>query len=108
MSGALDALEAQVTTCRACPRLVAWREQIARDLLVGLEVEARVEDHDVAPRPRRLQRPRHALDERLGVDEDHGAGAFAAREQAKQQRQLLFIRGVIELLADARRTGRIK
>jgi uracil-DNA glycosylase family 4 len=25
----LEALEAQVTTCRACPRLVAWREEVA-------------------------------------------------------------------------------
>lgn len=31
MSDALDALEAQVTACRACPRLVAWREQVARE-----------------------------------------------------------------------------
>jgi uracil-DNA glycosylase len=28
---ALEALEADVTSCRACPRLVAWREQVARD-----------------------------------------------------------------------------
>ena len=27
--GALAALEAEVTTCRRCPRLVAWREQVA-------------------------------------------------------------------------------
>jgi uracil-DNA glycosylase family 4 len=28
--GALAALEARITTCRACPRLVAWREEVAR------------------------------------------------------------------------------
>jgi uracil-DNA glycosylase family 4 len=28
---ALDALEAEVVACRRCPRLVAWREQVARD-----------------------------------------------------------------------------
>jgi uracil-DNA glycosylase family 4 len=27
----LGALERQITACRACPRLVAWREQVARD-----------------------------------------------------------------------------
>jgi uracil-DNA glycosylase len=27
----LDALEAEVTACRRCPRLVAWREQVARE-----------------------------------------------------------------------------
>lgn len=27
---ALDALHAQLTACRACPRLVAWREEVAR------------------------------------------------------------------------------
>ncbi len=26
----LDALQARVTACRACPRLVAWREEVAR------------------------------------------------------------------------------
>jgi uracil-DNA glycosylase len=28
---ALTVLEAEVTACRACPRLVAWREQVARE-----------------------------------------------------------------------------
>jgi len=28
---ALTALEAEVVACRACPRLVAWREQVARE-----------------------------------------------------------------------------
>ena len=28
---ALEALEADVTTCRRCPRLVAWRERVARE-----------------------------------------------------------------------------
>jgi uracil-DNA glycosylase family 4 len=27
----LAALEAEITTCRRCPRLVAWREEVARD-----------------------------------------------------------------------------
>lgn len=27
----LAALEAEVTACRRCPRLVAWREQVARE-----------------------------------------------------------------------------
>src|SRR5205085_12142031 len=26
----LDALEAEITACRRCPRLVAWREEVAR------------------------------------------------------------------------------
>jgi uracil-DNA glycosylase len=30
-AGVLDALEREITGCRACPRLVAWREQVARD-----------------------------------------------------------------------------
>ena len=29
--GALDALEAEITTCRRCPRLVHWRECVARE-----------------------------------------------------------------------------
>ena len=29
--GALAALEREVVSCRRCPRLVAWREQVARD-----------------------------------------------------------------------------
>jgi uracil-DNA glycosylase len=28
---ALDALEREITGCRACPRLVAWRERVARE-----------------------------------------------------------------------------
>jgi uracil-DNA glycosylase family 4 len=31
LSGTLAALEAQVVECRRCPRLVAWREQVARE-----------------------------------------------------------------------------
>lgn len=27
----LDRVEAEIVTCRACPRLVAWREQVARE-----------------------------------------------------------------------------
>ena len=30
MSGSLADIEREVVTCRACPRLVAWREQVAR------------------------------------------------------------------------------
>jgi uracil-DNA glycosylase family 4 len=29
--GELDRLEREITSCRACPRLVAWREQVAAD-----------------------------------------------------------------------------
>ncbi len=29
MSGALEALEQEITSCRKCPRLVAWREEVA-------------------------------------------------------------------------------
>ena len=31
MSDSLAAVEEAVTTCRACPRLVAWREEVARE-----------------------------------------------------------------------------
>ncbi len=31
MADSLEAVEAAVTTCRACPRLVEWREQVARE-----------------------------------------------------------------------------
>jgi uracil-DNA glycosylase len=30
-AAALDALAAEIVACRACPRLVEWREQVARD-----------------------------------------------------------------------------
>jgi uracil-DNA glycosylase family 4 len=30
-AGALDALEQELTTCRACPRLVEWRERVAAE-----------------------------------------------------------------------------
>ncbi|HEX5272592.1 MAG TPA: uracil-DNA glycosylase family protein, partial [Gemmataceae bacterium] len=30
-SDSLDELQRRVVACRACPRLVAWREQVARD-----------------------------------------------------------------------------
>ena len=30
MSAGLDALEREITGCRACPRLVAWREEVGR------------------------------------------------------------------------------
>ena len=30
MPGALEALEARIVRCRLCPRLVAWREEVAR------------------------------------------------------------------------------
>ena len=30
-SGAMDDLDAAITRCRACPRLVAWREQVAAE-----------------------------------------------------------------------------
>jgi uracil-DNA glycosylase len=31
LSTELDALEAEITACRACPRLVEWRERVARE-----------------------------------------------------------------------------
>jgi uracil-DNA glycosylase family 4 len=43
--GALDALELEITNCRACPRLVAWREQVAR------ERRAAFRDQDYWARP---------------------------------------------------------
>ena len=30
-TSALDRIEAEIVGCRACPRLVAWREDVARD-----------------------------------------------------------------------------
>src|SRR5271169_4061227 len=30
MAGGLAGLEAEIVSCRACPRLVAWREEVAR------------------------------------------------------------------------------
>ncbi len=49
-----------------------------------------------------FQRTGHALDEHLGVDEDHGARAFAARQQAQQQRDLLVVGREVDALAHAR------
>ena len=45
MTDALDRLDAEVTACRACPRLVAWREQ------VGREKRASFRDDDYWARP---------------------------------------------------------
>lgn len=42
---ALAELEAEITTCRACPRLVAWREQ------VGVEKRAAFRDEEYWARP---------------------------------------------------------
>ena len=42
----------------------------------------------------------HAFHPDLGVDEDHGALAFAAGEQADQQRDLFFVRRQVNTLAD--------
>jgi uracil-DNA glycosylase len=42
---ALDALEREITNCRACPRLVAWREQVARERRVAFR------DQDYWARP---------------------------------------------------------
>jgi uracil-DNA glycosylase len=36
----LDALERQITACRLCPRLVAWREQVAREKVKRFANEA--------------------------------------------------------------------
>src|SRR5690606_832560 len=49
---------------------------------------------------RALQRARHALDERLGVDEHHRARALGARQQAQQQRQFLVVGRQVQALAD--------
>src|SRR5690606_23368320 len=54
-----------------------------------------VAGQDADPVAGLLQRPGHALDVRLGVDEHHGARALAAREQAKQQRDLLVVGRVV-------------
>jgi uracil-DNA glycosylase family 4 len=35
----LERLDARVSVCRACPRLVAWREQVARDKRAGFRDE---------------------------------------------------------------------
>ena len=43
--GAMAALQARVTGCRKCPRLVAWREQVAR------EKRASFRDHEYWGRP---------------------------------------------------------
>jgi uracil-DNA glycosylase family 4 len=43
--GRLEALEQEITACRACPRLVAWREQ------VGRERRAAFRDQDYWARP---------------------------------------------------------
>ena len=40
MSSALRALEQQVVECRRCPRLVAWREQVAREKRAAFAGEA--------------------------------------------------------------------
>jgi uracil-DNA glycosylase family 4 len=37
---ALEALEAEVVACRRCPRLVAWREQVAREKVARFRHEA--------------------------------------------------------------------
>ena len=38
-SGELTALEARVVTCRRCPRLVSWREQVAREKRAAFATE---------------------------------------------------------------------
>lgn len=45
MTGALDRLAGEVSTCRACPRLVAWREE------VGRQKRAAFRDDDYWARP---------------------------------------------------------
>jgi uracil-DNA glycosylase family 4 len=37
---ALDALTSEIVACRACPRLVAWREQVAREKRASFAAEA--------------------------------------------------------------------
>ena len=54
-AAALASFEAEVTACRACPRLVEWREKVAR------EKRAAFRDQDVlGPPDPRLRRPRRA------------------------------------------------
>jgi uracil-DNA glycosylase len=36
---ALAALEAEIVDCRRCPRLVAWREQVARERRAAFAAE---------------------------------------------------------------------
>jgi uracil-DNA glycosylase len=38
-AGALDALEREITTCRACPRLVEWRERVAAEKRAAFRAE---------------------------------------------------------------------
>jgi uracil-DNA glycosylase family 4 len=40
MGEALDAIEREVVACRRCPRLVAWREQVAREKVARFREEA--------------------------------------------------------------------
>ncbi len=40
MSAALEELNARISACRKCPRLVAWREQVARDKRAAYRSEA--------------------------------------------------------------------
>ncbi len=54
-----------------------------------------------------FQRPRHAFDEHLGIDEHHGARALAARQQAQQQRQFFLVGGEIHRLAYPRGGDRL-
>ncbi|KAG1080214.1 hypothetical protein G6F40_015986 [Rhizopus arrhizus] len=49
-----------------------------------------------------FQRTGDALDEHLGIDEHHGARAFAARQQAQQQRDLFVVGREVDALAHAR------
>ena len=39
-------LDAAVASCRACPRLVTWREQIARDKRAAVDRQAIGQNHD--------------------------------------------------------------
>ncbi len=60
---------------------LAFLEAVEQRLALLLRHIARQHTHPVAMP---LQGARHALHEGLGVDEHHGARAFAARQQAQQ------------------------
>ena len=74
MTGPLGALEREVVACRACPRLVAWREQVA------VERRAAFRDESYWGRPDPgLRRPG-------GVDRRARAGAGGPRRQPHRAR----------------------
>src|SRR3546814_1528345 len=87
-------------------RISDWSSDVcSSDLALLLRHVARQHADPVAGA---LERARDALDEDLRVDEDHRPRAFAARQQAQQQRQLFLVRRVVQLLAHARGGDRLR